>query len=454
MGIDKNAAESNGKQGGLILKITPSPDEGPGKIPLVGEISIGRAMDNRIVILDLQVSKHHAKVTVQDDACQIVDLDSRNGTIVNGVKIGGGKPVSLEEGDVIGIGHCELTLMAGGGTAAAGKTPRRAIIRSIPSRNLIDEFIENLSDDMRLIFEKLTDSRPTRSSVTKFCLAHFAHPRETVALQNMFIAEHAVDENGQLNREKILASMIEAAIVLNASLEELGRPSASRSEDVNLDNYEVVENAEYLIHGDILPSRLGRLEDVATHDYRELLVAYKHDAGLMEMLLQARKIGIVSGAGQQAREVAVAVEGLLKRLYSSKRDKKLFAGQMKTLGYYAKNGGSCRHKAATLQLMLQEAGLRSRYTRGMLMGGGQHAWVELCSGEQEFDILIDPHLDNIGRITSRHSMGYWGGAPIISLTLDNAQESAEQRNTGYIREEELFNIIWRPRIGPSMAQHQ
>ncbi|HEY7161461.1 MAG TPA: histidine kinase dimerization/phospho-acceptor domain-containing protein, partial [Acidobacteriota bacterium] len=52
-----------------------------------GPNSIGRARDNDIVILDQSLSRYHARIDVNDERIQITDLQSRNGTWINGKKV-------------------------------------------------------------------------------------------------------------------------------------------------------------------------------------------------------------------------------------------------------------------------------------------------------------------------------------------------------------------------------
>lgn len=70
--------------------------------------TLGRASDNHIVLLDTFVSTYHARLDRRDGEWWLTDLDSRNGTLLNGVPIT--KSVPLADGDVIGVGHVELKL--------------------------------------------------------------------------------------------------------------------------------------------------------------------------------------------------------------------------------------------------------------------------------------------------------------------------------------------------------
>src|SRR5690349_19130394 len=52
-----------------------------------GRIRIGRATDNDIVLSEPLVSPHHAEITRRSDVVMIEDLDSVNGTWVNGQRV-------------------------------------------------------------------------------------------------------------------------------------------------------------------------------------------------------------------------------------------------------------------------------------------------------------------------------------------------------------------------------
>jgi hypothetical protein len=74
-----------------------------------GAVSIGRDADNTVVLRDLHVSRHHARITFDDAAYWIEDLKSQNGTLLNGHT-----PIDrrrLERGDQFAIGSATITYL-------------------------------------------------------------------------------------------------------------------------------------------------------------------------------------------------------------------------------------------------------------------------------------------------------------------------------------------------------
>jgi FHA domain len=71
-----------------------------------GRSVIGRALDNAIVVDDLQVSRRHAEILVEAGTATLRDLGSANGVRVNGVLVGERR--ALASGDVIRIGRWDL----------------------------------------------------------------------------------------------------------------------------------------------------------------------------------------------------------------------------------------------------------------------------------------------------------------------------------------------------------
>lgn len=71
-------------------------------IPVRNDITIGRKEDNSVVLNDQHVSGNHAILSIRNEALVLEDLNSTNGTLVNGKKISG--RVRLNINDEIRIG--------------------------------------------------------------------------------------------------------------------------------------------------------------------------------------------------------------------------------------------------------------------------------------------------------------------------------------------------------------
>jgi len=69
-----------------------------------GTTTIGRSAENDLVFVHPLVSRHHAHLESAPEACQVVDLGSTHGTMVNRQQLEAQTAVTLHAGDVIEIG--------------------------------------------------------------------------------------------------------------------------------------------------------------------------------------------------------------------------------------------------------------------------------------------------------------------------------------------------------------
>ncbi|MFC9296888.1 FHA domain-containing protein [Streptomyces sp. NPDC057011] len=73
-------------------------------------VRIGRAPENDLVIDELIVSRRHAELrALADGGYEIADLDSHNGTYLNGARVH--RTARVAEGDIVGIGHSAFCLV-------------------------------------------------------------------------------------------------------------------------------------------------------------------------------------------------------------------------------------------------------------------------------------------------------------------------------------------------------
>jgi len=68
-------------------------------------VTIGRALDNTIRMEDGTVSHHHAMFVLEVNAYKLRDLNSTNGTRVNGMRI---TETKLTNGDLVRVGSVEM----------------------------------------------------------------------------------------------------------------------------------------------------------------------------------------------------------------------------------------------------------------------------------------------------------------------------------------------------------
>lgn len=108
--------------------MAPAPHGGgaPGAQPVYGDRSpttfhqlalgrvmrIGRALENELVVSDLQVSRHHAEFhATPDGRFEIRDLGSHNGTYVNGQPLSKSGSALIGPNDIVGVGHSTFRLV-------------------------------------------------------------------------------------------------------------------------------------------------------------------------------------------------------------------------------------------------------------------------------------------------------------------------------------------------------
>ena len=108
----------------LIVKHGPNAGQ---RYEIDGELVVGRE-DAGLTIEDSELSRKHAVIRPRDDALEIEDLGSLNGTFVNGAKIEGATRIS--GGDTIKIGMTTLEVESAPGRASetvAARTPAQTV---------------------------------------------------------------------------------------------------------------------------------------------------------------------------------------------------------------------------------------------------------------------------------------------------------------------------------------
>ncbi|HET8524262.1 MAG TPA: DUF3662 and FHA domain-containing protein [Thermomicrobiales bacterium] len=96
----------------IRLRIVAGPDQGR-DVPIgYGVTTIGRAPDNDLVLDSNNVSRHHARIEHAPGQLRVIDLQSTNGTSVNGARI---SEQAVRPGDQITFGASTVRVVSGNG---------------------------------------------------------------------------------------------------------------------------------------------------------------------------------------------------------------------------------------------------------------------------------------------------------------------------------------------------
>ncbi|HXZ57556.1 MAG TPA: FHA domain-containing protein [Gaiellaceae bacterium] len=118
-----------------LLEIVEGPEAGR-RIPLAGPIELGRdpSADGPL-LQDELVSRRHVRLTPEDDGARVEDLESRNGTFVDGDEIYGPAHLGVDGQLLIGVTVLQLRpATAEGGPSAVTPIPAGlTALRPLPS---------------------------------------------------------------------------------------------------------------------------------------------------------------------------------------------------------------------------------------------------------------------------------------------------------------------------------
>ena len=91
----------------LVVQRSPSLEEGDEYALNSAPLTLGRGGQNDLVLGgDEFASARHARIEVRGDGAWVQDLESTNGTFVNGSRVAGAQ--RLDDGDVLRVGETDL----------------------------------------------------------------------------------------------------------------------------------------------------------------------------------------------------------------------------------------------------------------------------------------------------------------------------------------------------------
>lgn len=190
-----------------------------GEFPLSEKTSLGRHPNNTLRLVDREVSKEHCVIERVGSTFLLRDLNSSNGTFVNGRKV---RELRLRDGDEIALGNSRLVFMSG--VDHAGATPTsNAGVTVVQSAHSMPAFLATVAQMESSEFrpaDKLSDIETLKQDYEKLRIANEFHrlvgmERDLPSLLDKILgvafellaADNAViflaDDDGELNPQAI-----------------------------------------------------------------------------------------------------------------------------------------------------------------------------------------------------------------------------------------------------------
>ena len=224
-----------------------------------GRFDIGRSLDCHLVLDDPSVSRIHATLFRDKNQLLLEDRGSRNGCTLNGKQVSG--VVRLHDGDLIGIGHQRIQIVAiHDSNRAATSTMGLAACRSCGQWNSIgDEFCVHCG----LPFS--TDGRPTDTAQIEMGPPHMeiaAHPSEdTINSGDMLagLAQKALSKRKSEDALKLTQKMMESIEIAVGSSRETPEVELEKVANLLIDIAVHGSDAERIIELFVFFTKIKRL---------------------------------------------------------------------------------------------------------------------------------------------------------------------------------------------------
>ena len=106
---DRQAEARPTAVGRSLLRLEPAAPGFPALALDARRLTVGRAAENDLVLADPEVSRHHARLEADGDGWRVVDLDSTNGTWVNGARV---VEARIDDGDTLAFAGVRYLIVA------------------------------------------------------------------------------------------------------------------------------------------------------------------------------------------------------------------------------------------------------------------------------------------------------------------------------------------------------
>ncbi len=295
----------------VALVAVEGKDKGRRFTLIKGENSIGRSLDNDVILADPAVSRKHTKIIVEEDEVILVDLGSGNGTMVNGLKV---HRTQLAHGDRVELGATVLSLDLPENHPARRRRSLSKIIKEQNPANEVPVAVGLEPHQEQTLFS--STATPTdhmaNTSVTSTELVWQQHLRPTIAMMR----GSAMGQNVLIPKTWLIALILVGvmlALLLGATVTVLVLKNSGK----RADSYDAVTLAQFVKQGrdayqhkqwDMAEQLFSRVlahrpGDQSAMQYLRLIGDAREHETLLRNAREALNLGDIRGALSQTASI-------------------------------------------------------------------------------------------------------------------------------------------------------
>jgi len=212
-------------------------------------MKIGRGPDNNIVLQDYKSSRSHSVIVKQKNIYKIQDLNSTNGTYVNGSKINPNIFYNLNPGDIIGIGDTVLRLAETG----SNKKSKLVVPLTIAAVFVV---VAGLIFGIAFANKQITDDATKTTIAGDASSSTIAGDSSSTSTIGSNITKTttavtdtttAVNNNGVLVIENLLPSVVDVYCKFNNGEEGTGSGTVFSADGYIITNYHVIKDTQSIV---------------------------------------------------------------------------------------------------------------------------------------------------------------------------------------------------------------
>ncbi|MFO7735760.1 MAG: FHA domain-containing protein [bacterium] len=240
-------------------------------------LTLGRDITSDVAVVDERVSRVHAIIKSKDEKAFITDQNSTNGTLLNGDKLEGNKPVELSPGDKVSIGASTFEFL--------GTTPEKTSDKESAS----DSPAEKPKEEEEVSVEIAGEDIEVADSDKKSVKDTLSKPDKKQSEPGEFFIDENLEDSSVITKNKKKPSP-KASSDQNSGKKSVGR--------INLKKKDIRRSKT--IPDNKLESSSGKFEDISS-------------INLLSLLLQSDSSGIlnadISKPFEEKIEVKIASNG-------------------------------------------------------------------------------------------------------------------------------------------------